>query len=123
AWVGKSMVLENVNRTAHQVSAAMFADGIRHSLELPYLEFEQRRSGETVDRLQRLRTTVEKFIVSGVNIAFTSSVRILMVIIYATAVYWPIGLYLALVTPMLGAGSIMLSRKTKQVEQQLVEQN
>ena len=43
----------------------MYADGIRHSLELPYMLFEDQRSGETLGKLQKVRTDVEKFITSA----------------------------------------------------------
>jgi ATP-binding cassette subfamily B protein len=123
AWIGKNLLLDNVNRASHRVSAAIFADGIRHSLELPYLEFEQRRSGEILDRLQRLRSTVERFLVTLVNLMFASAVRVVFVILYALAVYWPIGAYLAVLTPLLAIASILLSRQIKEVEEELLNQN
>jgi len=50
---------------------APYSDGIRHSLELPYTLFEDQRSGETLSRLQKVRTDVEKLIALAVNLAFT----------------------------------------------------
>ena len=41
---------------------AALLDGIRHSLELPYSVFEDQRSGETLGKLQKVRTDVEKLI-------------------------------------------------------------
>ena len=51
-----------VNLITQQVGARIYADGIRHSLELPYALFEDQRSGETLGKLQKVRTDVEKFI-------------------------------------------------------------
>src|ERR1700681_2304604 len=48
-----------VNLITQQVGARMYADGIRHSLELPYALFEDQRSGETLGKLQKVRTDVE----------------------------------------------------------------
>src|ERR1044071_5464662 len=49
-----------VNLITQQVGARIYADGIRHSLELPYSLFEDQRSGETLGKLQKVRTDVEK---------------------------------------------------------------
>ncbi len=51
-----------VNVITQQVGARIYADGIRHSLELPYALFEDQRSGETLGKLQKVRTDVEKLI-------------------------------------------------------------
>src|SRR6202163_869534 len=48
-----------VNLITQQVGARIYADGIRHSLELPYAEFEDQRSGQTLSTLQKVRTDVE----------------------------------------------------------------
>jgi len=50
----------------------IYADGIEHSLELPYALFEDQRSGETLGKLQKVRTDVEKFISAVVNMVFTT---------------------------------------------------
>ena len=44
-----------VNVITQQVGARIYADGIRHSLELPYALFEDQRSGETLGKLQKVR--------------------------------------------------------------------
>lgn len=61
-----------VNVITQRVGARMYADGIRHSLGLPYVLFEDQRSGETLGKLQKVRTDVEKFIAAAVNIVFTT---------------------------------------------------
>src|SRR6188508_1649535 len=45
-----------VNVITQRVGADLYADGIRHSLELPYGLLEDQRSGETLGRLQKVRT-------------------------------------------------------------------
>src|SRR5271170_8500822 len=59
-----------VNLITQQVGARIYADGISHSLELPYAQFEDQRSGETLGRLQKVRTDVEKLINISVNLLF-----------------------------------------------------
>src|SRR5262249_43870820 len=59
-----------------QLGARLYPDDIRHSLQLPYSVFEDQRSGETLGKLQKVRTDVEKLISASVNILFTSLVGI-----------------------------------------------
>ena len=58
-----------VNVITQRLGAQLYSDGIRHSLELPYPVFEDQRSGETLGKLQKVRTDVEKLIAPFVNIA------------------------------------------------------
>src|SRR5256885_628975 len=79
-----------VNVITQQVGARIYADGIRHSLELPYALFEDQRSGETLGKLQKVRNDVEKFITSAVNLVFTTLIGLVFVMIYASRVHWSI---------------------------------
>src|SRR6187455_3826269 len=45
-----------INVVTQRLGAQLYSDGIRHSLELPYSVFEDQRSGETLGRLQKVRT-------------------------------------------------------------------
>src|SRR5882672_2055596 len=51
-----------INVVTQRLGAQLYSDGIAHSLELPYSVFEDQRSGETLGRLQKVRTDVEKLI-------------------------------------------------------------
>src|SRR5215469_15489797 len=111
-----------VNLITQQVGARIYADGIRHSLELPYVLFEDQRSGETLGRLQKVRTDVEKLISVCVNLVFTTLIGLVFVMIYATRVHWSIApAYLATV-PLLGGLSSLLSRKIKEVQKVIVKE-
>src|SRR5580698_6877063 len=66
-----------VNVITQRIGARLYADGIRHSLELPYAQFEDQRSGETLGKLQKVRADVEKLISAAVNTLFTSLVGII----------------------------------------------
>ena len=57
-----------------RLGAQLYADGIRHSLDLPYSTFEDQRSGETLGKLQKVRTDVERLIAVSINVLFTSLV-------------------------------------------------
>src|SRR4051812_33668833 len=71
-----------INVVTQRLGAQLYADGIRHSLELPYSVFEDQRSGETLGKLQKVRTDVEKLIAAFINVVFTSIVGIIFVAVY-----------------------------------------
>src|SRR5450631_3023698 len=98
-----------VNLITQQVGARIYADGIRHSLELPYAQFEDQRSGETLGRLQKVRTDVEKFISLAVNMVFTTLIGLVFVMIYAARVHWAIPPAYLMTVPLLGGLSAVLS--------------
>jgi ATP-binding cassette subfamily B protein len=68
-----------------KVGAKMYADGLKHSLELPYQVFEDQRSGETLGILQKVRLDCEKFITSFISILFVSLTGMLFVIFIRSA--------------------------------------
>ncbi len=111
-----------VNVITQQVGARLYADGIRHSLELPYTLFEDQRSGETLGKLQKVRSDVEKFVSTAVNLVFTTLIGLIFVMIYSFRVHWSIApAYLATV-PLLGGLSSLLSRKIKAVQRNIVRE-
>jgi len=81
-----------MNVVTQRVGADLYSDGIRHSLELPYSVFEDQRSGETLGKLQKVRTDVEKLINVAVNLLFTSLVGIIFVMTYAYFVNWVVAI-------------------------------
>src|SRR3954470_23940157 len=111
-----------VNLITQQVGARLYADGIRHSLELPYALFEDQRSGETLGKLQKVRTDVEKLISVSVNLLFTTVIGVIFVMIYAAGVHWSIGPAYLLTIPLLGGLSSLLSRKIKAVQKAIVKE-
>ncbi len=109
-----------VNVITQRIGAQIYADGISHSLELPYAMFEDQRSGETLGRLQKVRTDVEKLISVSVNILFTSIVGIIFVVIYSFSVHWVIAPVYFLTVPLLGVLSSVLSKKIKTIQKVIV---
>jgi ATP-binding cassette subfamily B protein len=109
-----------VNVIVQRVGAEMYSDGIRHSLELPYSVFEDQRSGETLGRLQKVRSDVEKFITLSINLIFTTLVGLIFVMIYALKVHWVIAPAFLLTVPLLGTLSSLLSRRIKVIQKQIV---
>jgi ATP-binding cassette subfamily B protein len=109
-----------VNVIVQRVGAEMYSDGIRHSLELPYSVFEDQRSGETLGKLQKVRSDVEKFISLSINLIFTTLVGVVFVIFYAFSVNWIIVPAFLATVPLLGVLSWTLSGRVKTIQKVIV---
>jgi ATP-binding cassette subfamily B protein len=109
-----------INVVTQRLGAEIYSDGIRHSLDLPYSVFEDQRSGETLGKLQKVRTDVEKLIQSSINVLFTTLVGIVFVTIYAFTVHWIIAPVYFATVPLLGWLVSFLSRKIKTVQRVIV---
>ncbi len=109
-----------VNVITQKVGAKIYADGIMHSLELPYSVFEDQRSGETLGKLQKVKTDVERLISTFINVLFTSLVAIVFVTVYAINVHWIIAPIYFGTIPLLGILSSYLSRKVKTIQKKIV---
>ena len=48
------------NVIVQKFGATIFTDGLRHSMRLPYAEFEDQRSGETLSILTKVRTDTDR---------------------------------------------------------------
>ena len=111
-----------MNVVTQRVGAELYSDGIRHSLELPYSVFEDQRSGETLGKLQKVRTDVEKLINVAVNLLYSSLVGIVFVMIYAIFVNWMVAPVYFATIPILGILSFALSKKIKTVQKEIVRE-
>jgi ATP-binding cassette subfamily B protein len=109
-----------INVITQRLGAQLYSDGIQHSLQLPYFVFEDQRSGETLGRLQKVRTDVERLIATSINVLFTSLIGIIFVMVYAFSVHWLIAPVYFLTLPILGIISSVLSRRIKQIQKVIV---
>ena len=110
------------NVIVQKFGAKIFTDGLQHSMKLPYQDFEDQRSGETLSILTKVRTDTERFIVSFVNVLFGILVGIVFVSIYAFRLHWSI-------MPIYVGGMIILalltsflSRKIKIIQKNIVKE-
>ena len=109
-----------INVIIQRLGAQIYSDGLSHSLELPYSVFEDQRSGETLGKLQKVRSDVERLIAAGINIVFTTLVGVVFVTIYAISVHWLIApIYFATI-PILGILSSVLGKKIKTIQKTIV---
>ncbi len=109
-----------VNSITQRLGAQIYADGLKHSLELPYQVFEDQRSGETLGKLQKVRIDTERLISAFVNILFTSIVGIVFVTIYSIQVYPLIAPVYFSMIPLLGILSFVLSKRIKKIQRKIV---
>src|SRR5260221_12694142 len=102
-----------INTITQKLGAQIYSDGLKHSLQLPYQVFEDQRSGETLGKLQKVRTDSERLINSFVNIIFTTLVGIIFVTVYAIRIDWIIAVVYFSILPLLATLSLVLSKKIK----------
>ena len=109
-----------INVITQRLGAQVYSDGLKHSLELPYSVFEDQRSGETLGKLQKVRSDVERLIAAAINILFTTLVGVIFVTIYAFSVYWLIAPVYFSTIPILGILSSVLGKKIKAIQKTIV---
>lgn len=108
------------NIIIQRAGAQMYSDGIRKALSLPYRDFEDQRSGETLGRLQKVKSDTEKFINLLIGLIFQSIVGIVFVFVYAINIHWLLGpLFLATV-PVISVVSSVLGKKIKKVSKEIM---
>ncbi|HKO79649.1 MAG TPA: ABC transporter ATP-binding protein [Chitinophagaceae bacterium] len=110
------------NLVTQKFGAAVFTEGLKHAMSLPYYQFEDQRSGETLSILQKVRVDTEKFIASFVNVLFPVIIGILFVAIFAYSIHPSLpliyfgGIFLLIVI------SNLLSKKIKLVQKTIVKE-
>lgn len=109
-----------INMITQKLGAKMYAEGIKHSLELPYQVFEDKRSGETLGVLQKVRTDVEKLIALAINIVYTTIIGLIFVTIYSFSIHWVIFPVYAVTAPLIAFISSKLSKKIKVIQKKIV---
>ncbi|RTL59640.1 MAG: ABC transporter ATP-binding protein [Sphingobacteriales bacterium] len=110
------------NVIVQKFGAKIFTDGLKHSMRLPYQEFEDQRSGETLSILTKVRTDTEKFIISFINVLFGLMVGVIFVSVYSFSLHWSImPVYfggILLLTLLTG----VLSKKIKTIQKKIVKE-
>ncbi len=110
------------NVIIQKFGAQVYTDGLKHSLRLPFQQFEDQRSGETLNILQKVRSDSEKFISNCINILFTSLVGIVFVMIYAMTVEPRLVLIYFGASFLLFALTNFLSKKIKEIQKNIVRE-
>src|SRR6201995_2906131 len=110
------------NIITQKTGAAMYADGLKHSLELPYQVFEDQRSGETLGILQKVRIDSEAFITAFIGILFVSLVGMIFVIVYSLKVNYMVTVVYFAAIPIIAFVSMALSKRIKTIQKKIVSE-
>ena len=111
-----------LNVVVQKVGTQMYAHSVEHSFSLPYAVFEDQRSGEFLQKLQKARTDAQILITSSVNVLFFALIGVIFVLVYASFVHWLIGLVYALIIPVLGGTTYLISRKIKTAQVRIINE-
>jgi len=110
------------NVIVQKFGAKLFTEGLKHSMKLPYQEFEDQRSGETLSILQKVRADTEKFIVSFINVIFGIIVGIIFVTVYSFSLHWSIMPVYIVGIFLLATLTSILSKKIKHIQKNIVKE-
>jgi ATP-binding cassette subfamily B protein len=108
------------NVIVQKFGATIFTIGLQHSMALPFSEFEDQRSGETLSILTKVRTDTEKFIISFINVLFGILVGVVFVSVYSFWLHWSIMPIYVLGMILLSVLTSLLSRKIKRIQKTIV---
>jgi len=108
------------NVIVQKFGATIFTNGLKHSMALPFSEFEDQRSGETLSILTKVRTDTEKFIISFINVLFGILVGVVFVSVYSFSLHWSIMPIYVLGMVLLALLTSVLSRKIKRIQKKIV---
>ncbi len=111
-----------LNVVVQRVGTKMYSHSVQHSFSLPYAVFEDQRSGEFLQKLQKARTDAQLFMQSAVNVLFLALIGIIFVIGYSLYVNWLIGLIYFLMIPILGGTTYLISRQIKAAQQRIIRE-
>jgi ATP-binding cassette subfamily B protein len=118
--IGKNLQDYFINVAMQKVGAALFMDGIKHTMELPFQVFEDRRSGETLNVLQKVRSDSERVMSLAVGLLYTSVVGVSVVFVASFMVHWLIAPAFLLAMLVVGVSSSMLSKKIKSIQKNIM---
>ena len=110
------------NIVIQRTGAEMYTDGIKKSLDLPYEDFEDKQSGNTLSMLQKVRTDSEKLINSSISLVFQTSVSFIFVLVYISLIDYKIAIIFILTAPIIAFISSFLGKKIKIVSRRIVQQ-
>lgn len=110
-----------LNVVIQKFGAKVFTDGLQHAMKLPYQQFEDQRSGETLSVLTKVRADVEKFMINFINILFGVIVGVVFVFVYAAIfIDWSIPVAYLVGIFVLTVVTNFLSKKIKIIQKNIV---
>ncbi len=110
------------NIIIQRTGAQMYTDGIKKALQLPFQDFEDQRSGETLGKLQKVKIDCEKFITLSISMVFQTLIGIIFVIVYAINIHWLLGPIFLATVPVVAFVSSFLGKKIKIVSREILRE-
>lgn len=110
------------NVIVQKFGAKIFTDGLKHSMKMPYQDFEDQRSGETLSILTKVRLDTEKFIIAFINVLFSTVVGIIFVSVYSFSLNWAIMPIYVVGIVLLSLLTSFLSKKIKIIQKNIVKE-
>ncbi len=110
------------NVIVQKFGAKIFTDGLKHSMQLPFQEFEDQRSGETLSILSKVRTDTERFIIAFINVLFSILVGIVFISVYSFKLHWSIMPIYAVGIVFLSLLTSFLSKRIKAIQKDIVKE-
>lgn len=111
-----------VNVVIQKFGAQIYTDGLQHALRLPYQDFEDQRSGETLSVLTQVRLDCEKFITNFINVLFATLVGLVFVVIVAYRLSPMLPLIYLLGAVVLSFLTSFLSKKIKIIQRNILNE-
>lgn len=112
-----------LNVVIQKFGAKVFTDGLQHAMKLPYQEFEDQRSGETLSILTKVRSDVERFMTNFINILFGVIIGVVFVFVYAAVyIHWSIPVAYIVGILLLTVITNFLSKKIKSIQKNIVSE-
>ncbi|MES2762115.1 MAG: ABC transporter ATP-binding protein [Bacteroidota bacterium] len=108
------------NIIIQRTGAQMYTDGIKKALSLPYKDFEDQRSGETLGKLQKVKSDTEKFVNLFITLIFQSIIGIIFVFVYAINIHWLLGPLYLVTVPIIASVSSFLGKKIKKISKEIL---
>jgi ATP-binding cassette subfamily B protein len=108
------------NTLVQKTSTDMFSDGLKHSLGLPYFEFQDQSSGETIGILTKVRKDIEGFVSAFVNVFFMALIGLVFVLVYSLFVSIKVTLLYIAAVPLIIFVSWYMSRRLKPLQEDIV---
>jgi ATP-binding cassette subfamily B protein len=133
-WLGLSLGASMISRIAknfqdyftniiiQRTGAQMYTEGIQKALQLPFQDFEDQRSGETLGRLQKVKSDCEKYITLSISMVFQTVIGIIFVVVYAINIHWLLGPIFLATVPVIAVISSFLGKKIKKVSVEILRE-
>lgn len=122
ARISKHLQNYYVSSSSQKIGAGIYAQSVGSVLSLPFEIFEDERSGDLLEKLQKARTDLQQFIVVLINMAFSLGIGVVFVVTYGFFVHPFIGAAYLLLLPVLGGVSFYMSKRIKKAQKQIVRE-